>query len=97
MTRWLFVAMVLAAGASGCGRSNQAPAASCTQVTDHVYAVTRKAYPGHGEMAMGNHKTDVAKCEATMDGAQRACLLAATDVAGLVACRRKHDKEPAKP
>ena len=100
MMRWMWIAIALAlALAPGCERKPEDPGPSCEAITDHVYEVTRKAYPGHGEMAMGNRKADVARCEARkLTAKQRRCMLAAQTPEGVAQClpRQKTD-EPKGP
>src|SRR6187402_3545957 len=86
--RWTWIAIGLVAGlAAACERKQAPPGPSCQVVTEHVYELTRKAYPGHGEMQMGNLKTDVARCEARkLTGAQRRCMVEARSVEALASC-----------
>ena len=104
MTRWTFVAVVLALASGpgsglGCGKSED-PGPSCEKVTDHVFEISTKAFPGHGDMAMGNRKDYIAGCEARkMPASERRCLLAAQDMMSLAKCRKIPDeaKPPGKP
>jgi hypothetical protein len=87
MTRWTFVAVVLALGCGlGCGKSDPGP--SCEKVTDHVFEITTKAFPGH-ESGMGNRKAYIEACESRkMSASERKCLLAAQDTLSLAKCRK---------
>jgi len=99
MTRWTLVAVVLGLGCGlGCGKSED-PGPSCEKVTDHVFEISTKAFPGHGDMGMGNRKDYVASCETRkMPASERRCLLAAQDMMSLARCRKIPDgaKPPAK-
>jgi hypothetical protein len=96
MMRWTWIAVVLAF-ALGC-KGKEDPGPSCKEVTDHVYEITRKAYPGHGDMMMGNPKTDVARCEARkMSAAQRRCMLQAQSVEALAQCVPREKPDEKKP
>ena len=101
MTRWMWIAIALAlalALAPGCERKPEDPGPSCEAITDHVYEVTRKAYPGHGEMAMGNRKADVARCEARkLTAKQRRCMLAAQTPEGVAQCLPRQKTDAPKP
>ena len=91
---WIAVVLAFAPGCKG----KEDPGPSCKEVTDHVYEVTRKAYPGHGDMMMGNPKADVARCEARkMSGAQRRCMLQAQSVEALAQCVPREKPEEKKP
>jgi len=81
--------VILAAALAAAGCSNkEAPGPSCAQVTDHLFEVTKKAYPGHGDMAMGNRKVEIAQCEKRgIPAAERRCIMAAPDMAGVAKCR----------
>lgn len=89
MTRWTFVAVVLALGCNlglGCGKSED-PGPSCEQVTDHVFEITSKAFPGHGDM--GNRKAYIESCKSrNLSASERKCMLAAQDTLSLAKCRK---------
>jgi hypothetical protein len=105
MTRWMWIAIAVAlASVLGCERKPGDPGPSCAAVTDHVYEVTRKAYPGHGEMAMGNRKADIARCEARkLTAKQRRCMLEAQTPDTMAQCMprekpgEKKQQAPAAP
>jgi hypothetical protein len=83
MTRWTFVAVVLALG---CGKSED-PGPSCEQVTDHVFEITSKAFPGHGDM--GNRKAYIESCKSrNLSASEKRCMLAAQDTLSLAKCRK---------
>jgi hypothetical protein len=72
----------------GCSNNKDDPGPSCAQVTDHLFEVTKLAYPGHGDMAMGNRKVEIAACEKrAIPAAERRCIMAAPDMAGVAKCR----------
>jgi hypothetical protein len=99
--RWMWIATVLATAtaSTGCERKQEKPAPSCAMVTEHVYEITRKAYPGHGDMQMGNRKDDIARCEARkMSAEQRRCMVAAQSMEALAQCaRNKADEKKPDP
>lgn len=83
--RWLLLLGLVA----GCHRTaDQQP--SCAELTEHLYEVTKIAYPGHGEaMEMGNRKADIAACEQRKPAAdERRCIMAAKDLAQVATCRK---------
>lgn len=96
MTRWIWIAIVLALG---CGKDKKEdPGPTCAAVTDHVYEVSRKAYPGHGDMAMGNRAADIARCEARkLTGKQRRCMLEAQSMEALALCLPRDKPDERKP
>jgi hypothetical protein len=95
MTRWMWIAITVAlALVLGCERKPEDPGPSCAAVTDHVYEVTRKAYPGHGDMMMGNRKADIAGCEARkLTAKQRRCMLEAQSPDAVAQCSREKPGE----
>jgi hypothetical protein len=87
--RTFILAAVIAA--AGCGKKDDGP--TCAQVTDHLFAVTKIAYPGHGDM--GNRKTEIDACEKRKISAdERRCIVAAPDMAGVAKCRAKSVAPP---
>jgi hypothetical protein len=98
MLRWMWIATALAAGAAaGCERKQEV-GPSCKVITEHVYEITRKAYPGHGEMQMGNPKADIARCEARkLTLAQRRCMVEAKSVEALASCLPRDKPGEQKP
>ena len=85
-----------AVGSAGCGKQQpQGNVPTCAQIIEHVYSATKIAYPGHGEMDMGNRKADIAACEQRdMSVAERRCIMAAKDPGAIAECRRKHTAPP---
>jgi small lipoprotein (TIGR04454 family) len=82
--RWLmFVALI------GCGSKDDGP--SCDKVVDNMLVITKSAMPaGHDGMEMNNRKQMVEQCvKRNMSAAERRCLAAAKDVAGMAACTPK--------
>lgn len=96
--RWSLCSPIVAlavALAAGCGKREQEKVPSCAELTEHLYEVTRIAYPGHGDMEMGNRKAEIEACEQrNLPAAERRCMMAAKDLAGVAACR-KHSAPPA--
>lgn len=88
--RWLLAVALLA----GCSKkADRGP--SCAEVTDHMLEVTRQQLTGHGEMELGNRKAMIAQCEERkMPAATRKCLVAATDLPAIAACRAGKKPEP---
>jgi hypothetical protein len=84
------IAALLAAIAAACGKAAQEPPGpSCAEITEHIYKLTRVEYPGHGDMAMGDRKRDVAACEARkLAPRERRCMIAAGSIVELAKCRR---------
>jgi hypothetical protein len=66
-------------------------------VADHVAEVTRKAYPGHGEMMpASSRKAYAASCQARkLTGKQRRCMLEAPSMEAIAMCvpRPKADEK----
>lgn len=85
--RWIVVVVVAALAA--CSRSAPEKVPTCAELTEHLFAVTKIAYPGHGDMEMGNRNAEVAACEARKPSpGERRCMMAAKDLAGVAACRK---------
>lgn len=83
--RWLVAVVLLAS----CQSKPAEKVPSCAELTEHLYSVTKIAYPGHGDMEMGNRKNEVAACEARKPSAgERRCIMAAKDLTAVAACRK---------
>ncbi len=64
--------------------------------------VTKEKLVGHGDMVLGQRTPMIAQCEARkMSADQRRCLMAATDLSMLAACRtgkvQPQDEKPRNP
>lgn len=96
MTRWTWIAMVLALG---CSKSKEDPGPSCEKVAEHVNEVATKAYPGHSEMMpKGSRKAYVASCEARkLTGKQRRCMLEAQSMEAIAQCLPRPKTDEKKP
>jgi hypothetical protein len=94
MTRWMWIAMVLALG---CDKRKEDPGPSCEQVAEHVNEVATKAYPGHSEMLpKSSRKAYVESCKARkLTGKQRRCMLEAPSMEAIAMCvpRPKADEK----
>jgi hypothetical protein len=89
--RTFILAAVIAA--AGCSTKDDGP--TCAQVTDHLFEVTKIAYPGHGDMAMGNRKSEIESCEKRKIPADvRRCIMAAPDMTGVAKCRASSATPP---
>lgn len=87
--------LIIGLAGAGCSKKQQAQGEvpTCAQITEHVYKVTRIAFPGHGDMEMGNRKSDIKECEArNVSATERRCIMAAKDMAGVAACRGNKPK-----
>jgi hypothetical protein len=83
-----YVILAAALAVAGCSSKKEDPGPTCAQVTDHLFEVTKIAYPGHGDMAMGDRKAEIAQCEKRAVSAdERRCIMAAADMAGVAKCR----------
>jgi hypothetical protein len=97
-TKPALVALLLALGApvaAGCGSKKEDPGPPCAKVMEHVHEVARKAFPGHGDMAMGNIKVDVERCEARkLPASVRRCMVSAQTMEELSKCQPREKKAP---
>lgn len=92
--RWIFLVAMLVC-LMGCNKQS-APekVPTCAELTTKISELTKIAYPGHGEMEMGNSKRDIAICEEKNPSPkERKCIMAAKDVPGIAACRKDSVKQ----
>jgi hypothetical protein len=84
-----FVAML-----AGCNKTAE-KVPTCAELSAKLSEVTKIAYPGHGDVEMGNSKRDIEACEARAPKpAERRCIMAAKDLAGVTACRKASIEKP---
>jgi hypothetical protein len=91
----LILALAIVLGV-GCKKTENEKVPTCAEVSAKLAAVTKIAYPGHGDMEMGSSKRDVEACEIRKPTAkERRCIMAAKDLAGVTACRKAAlDQQP---
>lgn len=64
------------------------PGPPCDKVVDHMLVVMKQGLTGHGDLEMANKQQMIDQCESRkLSAAERNCMLAAKDLAGLAACR----------
>lgn len=85
------LAIVLLTGLAACKKQEAAkedPGPPCDKVVDHMLVVMKQGLTGHGDLEMANKQQMVDQCESRkLSAAERTCMLAAKDLAGLAACR----------
>lgn len=87
--RLVLVLALVVAPVAGCKRGTPEKVPTCAELTDHLSAVTKIAYPGHGDMEMGNRPADIAKCEERNPSPdERRCIMAAKDLNAIASCRK---------
>jgi hypothetical protein len=98
MTRCMWIAIALALGC-GCERKKEDPGPTCEQVADHMNEISRKAYPGHGDMMpASSRKVYVAQCQSRkLTGKQRRCILDAQSIEAMAACMPREKPDEKKP
>ena len=81
--RWLLVLAVVSACSK---KADDGP--PCSAVVDNLMTVTKAQLTGHGGMEVQNRKAMIDQCERKMPAAQRACLVAAKDLAAIATCMK---------
>ena len=96
--RPVLAAVLAAVLLAACQGRDRVPAPSCAEVTDHVIALTSAAYPGHGDMFTSRRLQEIAGCTARQLSAdERRCMMRATDLPGLAACRTELERPRPRP